>query len=79
MQLPNGDRAVAARDAVRRLLHDIAQPIATSALALDVALLADARQDKAEVGRRVQDAAKALDDVRAVMKAWSDACRHDRP
>jgi enterochelin esterase-like enzyme len=77
-RLPSGDRAVAACDAVRRLVHEVAQPLATGALALDVALLADARQDAQEAGRRMQDAAQAISEAQAVLQAWSDACRERR-
>ena len=58
-------------DPVRRLLHELAQPLAGAALALDIALLADTRGDSAEIRIRLNGAVEAIDRAQAILRAWS--------
>lgn len=71
-----GSQAVAPTDvkadSVPRLLHQLAQPLAGAALALDIALLAESRRDSEEIRTRLHDAVKAVDQALAILRAWSD-------
>jgi hypothetical protein len=58
-------------DLVRRLLHQLAQPLAGAALALDIALLAESHGDSEEVRLRLNGAVEAIDQAQAILRAWS--------
>lgn len=66
-----GARADAQADPVRNLLHQLAQPLAGAALALDIALLAETRGDSQEIRIRLHGAAEAVDKALAILRAWS--------
>lgn len=58
-------------DPVGRLLHQMAQPLAAAALALDIAVLAESRGNGEEIRNRLASAVEAVDQAQAVLRAWS--------
>lgn len=77
-------RADAEADPVRCMLHQLAQPLAGAALALDIALLAESRGNSEEIRIRLNGAAEAVDQALAILRAWSNqgtapALLHKRP
>lgn len=68
-------RPDAARALAASLIHDLAQPLATAALALDIARIVTGRGDLAEAERRVEVAQDSVAQAQALLRACGDAVR----
>lgn len=68
-----------AQEVVSRFVHRLAQPLATAALALEIAQIAGQRGDAREAGNRVEAALQALRLAQSILLERSIPALTDRP
>lgn len=69
------DLAEAAKEAVRNIIHEVAQPLSTAALALDVAALLDDRGTSSQRVAHIRSAVEAVARAQAILSSWAQAAR----